>query len=285
METMNNTFSWHRFGQVLWHDMKNIWPRMGILMLCLIIPAMLVYLFYWVSKGEILSIEVYNRLGVILIMIMIVVVVAPSMLYKECNNSKNGIYFAMLPASKLEKYLSMLLMTIVIVPLLFTVSICMVDTIMWLFTLGDVQTETTWQALWQYLFCGWDGSRMSHHFLVINGEGMIPTRNCLWAGIGSYLLIQSIFLFSSTLFKRHKVINTILWLMLISIVCFWIIVHVIFNISNEIAMSMPQCSDDVVLTAIIDRVKIIMNVCSWMCIGVSAGLYIWTGFRLKKIAY
>ena len=101
-----------------------------------------------------------------------------------------GHYFAMLPVSKLEKYMSMLLMTMVIIPLLFVVSIFTVDTIMWLFTIGKGDTSTMWEAIW---------------IVMSNSSGLD-----IWSVVTLYLFWQSLVLLFATVFKRNKVIATIL---------------------------------------------------------------------------
>ena len=81
METMNNRFSWNRFGKVLWHDMKNIWPRMGALLLGLVSVAVVEYLGVWLFSGGIVAVDASNRGWVIMVGFILMMLCVPSELY------------------------------------------------------------------------------------------------------------------------------------------------------------------------------------------------------------
>ena len=117
---MNNTFDWTRFGKVVRKDFQSIWQNAGTTLLIITLLPILAWLLWWVVSGfgdmEPIAPEV--RWSFIFGSVMLAAMVTPSRMYRTCNIQKEGIYFAMLPASKLEKYLSMLLFSIVVCPLL-----------------------------------------------------------------------------------------------------------------------------------------------------------------------
>ena len=82
--------------------------------------------------------------------------VTPSRMYRTCNLQKEGIYYAMLPASKLEKYLSMLLFTIVVCPLLCFLGGMVLDYFLTLLPFGPYN-KWLWQT--DYLADALDGYR------------------------------------------------------------------------------------------------------------------------------
>ena len=126
---MNNTFEWSRFCKVVRKDFSNIWQNAGTSLLIITLLPILAWLLWWALSGieEMPAIVPEVRWCFIAGSVLLAAIVSPSRMYRTCNLQKEGIYFAMLPASKLEKYLSMLLFTIVICPLLCFVGSMVLD--------------------------------------------------------------------------------------------------------------------------------------------------------------
>ena len=148
--------------------------------------------------------------------------VSPSRMYRTANLQKEGIYFAMLPASKLEKYLSMLLFTIVVCPLLCFLGGMVLDYFLTLLPFGPYN-KWLWQT--DYLADALDGYRglVSGAFPNVNENTLMlvqvftPWKVVLYALL-CHLSNVALFLFTNTIFKKHKVLQTLLWTWLISFV-------------------------------------------------------------------
>lgn len=213
---MNNTFSWQRFCQVVTKDFRNLWPLFGTTMLILaVLPFAAWLLVAVIGNGH--SVPPDIRLIMIETVAYIAAIMAPSRMYRTWNLHNEGIYFAMLPASKLEKFTSALLYSLIICPLAVMVGSMAVDMVLTALPFGPYR-QWLWQGECGFPFTNllsWsgeyslndEGARMFQLF-----NGILYMLTC-WMG---YIASVSMFLFTSTLFKKHKVLQTILWLYVIN---------------------------------------------------------------------
>ena len=206
---MNNTFDMRRFGLLLRKDFRALWPRNGVGMIILASVPLVIWLFMlligqWVNEGlDTLTTHPGIRQAFILSCALLAACIAPFRLYGECN-TRRGIHFAMLPASKLEKFLSMLFYSFLVVPLLVVCGGVVVDSLLTLMPFGSFRES---------LFAI-PGMIDAHELLAdtMPYEGLrvmlFVTNPLLW--IVLYLNTVVCFLFTNTIFKRNKFILTIL---------------------------------------------------------------------------
>lgn len=206
---MNNKFEWNRFCKVVKKDFCNLWPTFGTTMIVLASLPFAVWLLALVIDRTTI-IEPNIRVVMIMLFSSFAALMLPSRLYRTMNLRNEGIYYAMLPASKLEKFLSMLLFTFIVAPVVTYLGSMVLDIILCLMPTGSYH-----QWLWQG-DCG---------FPLFT---TIPMNNDMMPGFHSLLLTAStytdllatpaIFLFAATLFKKHKVLSTFLVLYLLEFV-------------------------------------------------------------------
>ena len=221
---MNNTFDWTRFCKVVRKDFSNIWQNAGTSLLIITLLPILAWLLWWALSGieEMPAIVPEVRWCFIAGSVFLAAMVSPSRMYRTANLQKEGIYFAMLPASKLEKYLSMLLFTIVVCPLLCFLGGVVLDYFLTLLPFGPYN-KWLWQT--DYLADALDGYRglVSGAFPNVNENTLMlvqvftPWKVVLYALL-CHLSNVALFLFTNTIFKKHKVLQTLLWTWLISFV-------------------------------------------------------------------
>lgn len=126
---MNKILNTRRFGKLLAYDTHLMWRRMGVFMLVIMTIPALTVLF---PKLTDLSPDPNTRIAPILIAVAIVSALTPVILYGDCNLKDDGITFAMRPASKFEKFLSMILFSFVVCPAITLIGCTIIDTILWL---------------------------------------------------------------------------------------------------------------------------------------------------------
>ena len=221
---MNNTFDWTRFCKVVRKDFSNIWQNAGTSLLIITLLPILAWLLWWALSGieEMPAIVPEVRWCFIAGSVFLAAMVSPSRMYRTANLQKEVIYFAMLPASKLEKYLSMLLFTIVVCPLLCFLGGMVLDYFLTLLPFGPYN-KWLWQT--DYLADALDGYRglVSGAFPNVNENTLMlvqvftPWKVVLYALL-CHLSNVALFLFTNTIFKKHKVLQTLLWTWLISFV-------------------------------------------------------------------
>ena len=190
---MNNSFDFKRFGQLLAYDWKRYVRNFGITLIVWIsIPIIL-----WVASlvfGSELPVEAREML--ILGIVAITLMSAPSRIYGKANLSREGVSFAMLPASGLEKFLSMFVYCSLVTPALALVGAWIVDSLMALLPFG-----------------GFNGIAMYEDFLrdISFGDFVMLVVSLVTAAWAE----SSIFMFGNMVFKRRKAGKTIAWGILI----------------------------------------------------------------------
>ena len=117
---MNNTFNINRFGKILKHDGLNFFPNLILALAILWAIPVIVYLFTALMPGDEEKglIDAFSRIDTIATLSTIALIIAPARLYKYCNDSRKGIVYAMLPASTLEKFLSMVIYCVIVTPII-----------------------------------------------------------------------------------------------------------------------------------------------------------------------
>ena len=141
---MNNTFDWNRFCKVVHKDLRNLWPSFGTTMLILVALPFALWLLMWVLGGSDIAMPADVRLMIIEYLAMFAALMAPSRLYRTWNLRGEGIYFAMLPASKLEKFVSALIYCLVVCPLAVYLGGLALDMVLTALPVGS------WQSwIWQ----------------------------------------------------------------------------------------------------------------------------------------
>lgn len=192
---MNTEFDIDRFMKVLKKDFHSVWPTFGIMMLILaLIPAaMWLFCITWIDGHTALNVCWF----LIPFCFFLATITAPSRIYKSCNLPNRGIHFAMLPASKKEKFSSMMLVTIVVPLVLLAVMIAFYSTLTFIQQQSFVLDEPA--------------------RLLKELDYTFSTQTLLLSVL-YYLANTSVFFFTNTLFKRHKVTKTILWSMALSFV-------------------------------------------------------------------
>ena len=130
---MSQTFDIKRFGKLVRHDVRRLSPRNSAVGGMLI--SMLVFVPFMTLIQGVTGTDTYGagyRLTLMVLMSAVYASIVPMQLYTYVGRKlkRGDIYFAMLPASKLEKYLSIAMLSLVLVPLALAVGNVLVDTLL-----------------------------------------------------------------------------------------------------------------------------------------------------------
>ncbi len=280
---MNNTFDWNRFCKVVNKDFRNLWPMFGPTMLILAALPFAAWLFIAVLKSD-ASMPPDFRLIMIEGVAMIAAFMAPSRMYRTWNLRNEGIYYAMLPASKLEKYCSALLFSLIICPLAVYLGSMALDIFLTALPFGPWR-DWLWQGMMGFPFT-FNLSFFENPEFAEEGADFFVHFNTWWVVScwTGYLVTVLMFLFTSTLFKRHKVLQTLLWLYLIEFVISIILIPVFMAIFSN-TDTMEWLYD----TFVNDNPQLMFN---WIFIGTNVfnvlltALFGWLSWRrLNRMAY
>ena len=215
---MDNKFSRNRFGKYFAYDLKSIWreQRVFLLVWCLLpIFFYMVYMFFSAFGHGFFSIlngisinrpPLAVRVSVFSLASVLFLVLFPSRTYGFVTEKAKGSAWLMLPASRLEKFLSMVLICLVVAPIVYFCVYLLSDALVCLL---DRQCGSSILAAWNDFFT----TRLTDEHVWLGGNG-------LWALVSSCLQITSVFLLGALIFKKMKVTKTVLALFVVSMVLF-----------------------------------------------------------------
>lgn len=211
---MNKTFDIKRFVNVVRCDGMSYFQNFGWTLAVLWgIPVGIWFICYMTANntGEITE----ARYGFLQFLMIVAIILIPSRLYKNSNDSRKGIQFAMLPASSLEKFLSMIIYCLIVTPILYMFGAVAIDTIFTLIPGKNPYENYVINQIFNVNLIEVDFGDLEK--LVMN----LP-----FYQIFIILSCTSIFMFTNMLFKKRKVSKTIGILALLGIVFMVIIVKI-----------------------------------------------------------
>ena len=208
---MNNSFSTHRFWNYFLFDLKTLRGNIGMMVLLMGLAPIIFYVFYMLF-GNLFDGDFFSkllteqrmkgpslgaRIGVFVAVTFIFSILFPSRAYGFITEKKAGSSWLLLPASRSEKFISMLLCTLVAVPAVFFL----------LYFCSD------WFVCFFYRTCGYPLLTMNlngeNGLFSFIGDGPVLVANGFW--ILYVFVAQNIaaFLLGGLLFRKWKVVGTI----------------------------------------------------------------------------
>lgn len=215
----SNIFNLNRFGRYLVTDIKTAIANFG---LSLLIVATLGLsfdivsgLFSLVIRGSWSGMDDAFRISLFVISLVIVVILEPSKIYGHVTDKKEGQAFLMLPVSTLEKTISMILVSCIIVPLVFFAIYLSVD---FLVCMADPTCgKSILLTLNEFRFDMLDGLSRNMSQLELFIDNPTAVANPAWL-IDDAIQIPLIFLLGAIYFKKSKPAKTFATLIMIGIV-------------------------------------------------------------------
>lgn len=131
---MNNTFSFSRFGKFFQYDLRRWISSYGVSLLVFCIMPLVLYvlvpLFSLVFGEGWHSSDIVARGIVMGISVFLVFLTYPSKVYGFLTEKKAGSAYLMIPASTFEKFVSMMINTLLVVPALFLIVYFSLDSLL-----------------------------------------------------------------------------------------------------------------------------------------------------------
>ena len=199
---MNNTFAFNRFKNLLLKDGKMYIRNFGSTLIAFCCMTAIIWIFSLLFSK---SAEGASRLVVIVASVVFAMMIAPSKVYGNANLSREGVGFAMLPASSLEKFISMFIYCAIVTPVIVFFGGFLVDTLLSLFPFGGFEKSI-------HLYSINEIARMmnDHSGVAQLGEATVNFTDVFSIGAmrtSLYLSIiqwAAIFMLGNMLFKKHK---------------------------------------------------------------------------------
>ncbi len=280
---MNNNFDLNRFGKYYIYELKNIWKNNGMLVLIFALIPAIFYMLYMVfgtlfsGDLELLFTEQFElkgpgagvRLPIFVTMAVLFTAIFPSRAYGHITEKGRGSSWLMLPASRLEKFTSLVLNCIVAVPAAFLLTYTVSD---WIVCLID---KSCGISILEAIFYDQSSWNSETDYIILCGNG-------IWILFSCMVQTSVTFILGALLFKKWKVLGTIFWM--------WVL-GIMFSVAFGMAVNLSDMEEilenaEVWLRPHLPYFDIWINstINFFLVIWVSITL-IWSWFRLKKLQH
>ena len=199
---MNNTFSFNRFKNLLLKDGKMYIRNFGT---SLIVWCCLNAIFWIFNLLFGSSTMPPIRFGMLCTWTALAMMMVPSKVYGNANLSREGVGFAMMPASSLEKFISMFIYCAIVTPIVVFFGGYLVDAFLSIFPFGGFEKPIRLYSINEIIqmFNDTEG-------VVRAGEMDFPIEQVLPIGVmrtslyANIIQWSAIFMLGNMLFKKHK---------------------------------------------------------------------------------
>ncbi|MBQ6254894.1 MAG: hypothetical protein IJK05_09660 [Bacteroidales bacterium] len=274
---MSDVFNLNRFGKYLAFDLKSQWKENAIYLVTpLIWPVAfyIIFLFFsGLSQNGISALftgtplarpQITPRSIVFAIMTVGFLISFPAKSYGFVTEKAKGSEWLELPASRLEKFLSMMLISLVVIPAVFFCGYLLSDALV---CLADNRCGDSIIKKWSELD--------TESFVRFNAKGA-------WLFVSATLQAVSVFLLGALIFKKGKVAKTIIVLFVLAFVMFAVISTIISSVDfgafgDRMETWLNNHADNIDFWINFwANVELILVVC---------GLGLWSWFRVKKLQH
>lgn len=209
---MNNTFNFNRFCKVVSLNVKRYVDQFGLTFLILCAMPIVLWLLTLVFDFMMPCIA---RFGVAYVAVFLSAILVPAKAFGHINLQREGVSFAMLPASSLEKFLSIAILCI-LTPILVMACSYVVDSLLVLLPFGGFNDfisggfMKTMEDFLNGLMAGTDALDEANAIAKMN---VLEMFDGLASSEEFYLFVSmfftvGLFLLGNSLFKTHKTAKT-----------------------------------------------------------------------------
>ena len=288
---MKDIFDFKRFGKYFVSDFKGCVANYG---LSLITISMLLYLICYVvtvSFGLIMNqgwegLGLGTRATLFVIAMITLVITMPVKCYGKITEKQSGSFFLTLPVSRLEKFVSMLLMTIVVAPVIGTALYLGLDALVCLFdkTCGN-NLVSEMQDLATIIMNIPEEAAMEAALGEIpeNVAKFIKEITCPWLYVDDMIGTSLIFLLGAVFFKKGKTVKTIMACIALAIAASIIATPIMAPWTNELFDMMDNGNFDEIFNFDIFRHAALFDTLNDTLVNIALLIGIW--FRIKTLKH
>ncbi|MCQ2319989.1 MAG: hypothetical protein MJZ91_01505 [Bacteroidales bacterium] len=276
---MNNTFNFNRFCKVVSLDVKRYVNQFGLTFLILCALPIVLWLLTLVFGFTMPRIA---RFGVAYIAVFLSAILVPAKAFGHINLQREGVSFAMLPASSLEKFLSIAIICI-LTPVLVMACSYVVDSLLVLLPFGgfdEFVSGGTIKSVSSYMFLEVYGDGADSKAFVMDVLGDLVSHEEI-RYFSSMMFYIALFLFGNSLFKTHKTAKTLVILIVFSYAVS-MIVRIVAGLGYIPAEWVTQGIDYNVLLDKVRTVKLLSGIIYAL---ITLGLFVGTFFKVKNQKY
>ena len=280
---MNNTFDIHRFGNLLASDGRKYLRNFGLTLAILCGLNLVLWLLTLIFG---FTMPTLPRWLVIYLAVMLGMILVPAKAFGDINLSREGVRFAMLPVSNLEKFLSYTLFCLMTALVIFLAS-WGIDSLLTLLPVGGF---THYIKSFSY------GNVIENFIMEIDEiaeedltdmEGYDVFKSIVGPGYTIKMIISiffttGLFMLGNLLFKTHKTAKTLACMIGISYVTSMVMQLVLIAAGKSILMNPESITDISTITDFTNSSMMFSNI---FHVILTIGLYIGLFYKLKTQKY
>lgn len=269
---MERIFDFRRFGRYLAYDLRNAKNNMGFTLLVYGVAPIFLFVIYEICSlifsGYISPVGFTFRTVWLFALVLLCSIMAPSRLYGHVTDKRYGTEFLMIPASTFEKFLSLVIISAVVMPLCLAVLLLVSDSLLGL------------------LFPNYYGSPLlsmetPSFFGIRNNTDMVYV-NFILGFVVSWMVNMLVFTLGAIFFKKSKVAKTLLSYFAVSMVCGVLFSALIIRLSQSVPELFPSDLRFTDVQGLIDALNLFANIWYFFIVLVLLGLIFW---RLKTLKH
>lgn len=269
---MNEVFDIKRLGRLIKYEVINYIPNFfkSLLIFASVIAAVWIF-----SLTVDFNACPHSRAGLVNALFVLAIVLSPFIVYKDMNDRKKGYIYAMIPASTLEKLLSMIVLCVVIVPLLAYAVLTATDLLLWLLSKAGIGP-----------FLHMEFYNPFTAVKLVDDEYLLPHIYPVFDSIIYFVNLIAYTIMFNTIFRKNKVLKTILFNISMTF-AFVILTAVVVNITT------PEFWEDMFEGLVewldektdVELFGYLMTTVRCLTILMSMAFLSITYFRIKKVNY
>ena len=279
---MSNTFDFNRFGKVISLDVKRYVSQFGLTFLILSAMPIVLWLF---SLAFGFTMPCVARVAITSITVWLSAILVPAKAFGHINLQRDGVSFAMLPASNIEKFLSIAILCI-LTPIAVMACSYGIDSLLTLLPWGGFDKFVSggvMQSINDYLISiAAYGDDVEETKSIISLFDHIAANEELYMFV-SALFTVGLFLLGNSLFKTHKTAKTLALMIGMSYVAS--MVMQVFMLSNGEMAELRQNPNDFTFDKANILIRTVFLSREIIDALLAVGLFVGTFFKLKNQKY
>lgn len=279
---MSNTFDFNRFGKVISLDVKRYVSQFGLTFLILSAMPIVLWLF---SLAFGFTMPCVARVAITSITVWLSAILVPAKAFGHINLQRDGVSFAMLPASNIEKFLSIAILCI-LTPIAVMACSYGIDSLLTLLPWGGFDKFVSggvMQSINYYLISiAAYGDDVEETKSIISLFDHIAANEELYMFV-SALFTVGLFLLGNSLFKTHKTAKTLALMIGMSYVAS--MVMQVFMLSNGEMAELRQNPSDFTFDKANILIRTVFLSREIIDALLAVGLFVGTFFKLKNQKY
>ncbi len=275
---MNETFNITRFGKYYVSDLRNTFNNTWLTVLLTSLSGLIAYLFcgtiHLLVDGTWASYGLIGRAISFFVLLYVLILVVPSKAYGFFTDKRSGGFYTLIPASSLEKFLTMFFNTAILAPLAYVIIALAADSLLCLADpkCGETLITTAAKGIQEFNeMCNFTSKDLDIQ--------VFSSSELFWGVVVNIISWTLIFLLGALYFKKNKIGKTILVMILVSMATSMILTPVMFHLGEGFIDWVDS----------FDSPERILSTVKWICYSagvlITLALGVWAYLRVRTVKH